>query len=109
MAATKKEEVTPKKMPQKLTEEPPSSVEFHVGSEENTSSWSTPNQKPNMITPQQIRALKNADVVKLGKIKASIKPIPQNIEWISSLSDVLLPRMRYVRRTLKTVARDLPT
>ena len=28
---------------------------------------------------------------------------------IMYLKDVLLPRMRYVRRTLKTVVRDLPT
>ena len=56
LAATKKEEVTPKNMPHMFTGDP----ELDSGS--NTSSWSTPNQKPNMMTAQQLRALKSGDL-----------------------------------------------
>ena len=62
MAATKMEEVTPKNMPQMDTEDPDPASELEVGSVENTSSWSTPNQKPNMMTAQQLKALKPGDL-----------------------------------------------
>ena len=57
MAATKREDVTPKKMPHMDKEDPDPASELEVGSPENKSSWSTPNQKPNTMTPQQLRAL----------------------------------------------------
>ena len=57
LAAAKKEDVTPKKMPHKDTEATDPVSELDVRSSENASSWSTPSQKPNMMTAQQLRAL----------------------------------------------------
>ena len=75
LAATKMEEVTPKNMPQMDTEDPDPASELEVGSVENTSSWSTPNQKPNMMTAQQLRALKSTYLSELSVKSDSSKRI----------------------------------
>ena len=67
MAATKNDEVTPKNMPQKVTDDSVSwAYSFRImywfsfsWPPENKSSWSTPNQNPKMMTAQQIKALKS--------------------------------------------------